>query len=129
MSRRLLEAALESARTTVALLEAELAATDETRWATPSDNPFNSEYTFRRLCRSGEIPCVRGVRGQYRARWADVAEWMARQKFEPTKNGRASREAALSEPPTGAVRNRNTPAVDALDELVASGAVREMHAH
>jgi hypothetical protein len=111
--KRKIEAALQSARATVALLEAELEdvelGDDRIRDLKEAAAHHNeSEWTLRSWTKNGRLPATRGARGKLLVKDSDV------------------RAARLAEPVVVKTRGRETPDdADPFEAMLASGELRE----
>jgi len=94
--RHLLEAALAAAKTTVKIIETELASLDEDTEAgakvytlTEAAERRNlSENTLRSWAQSGRLPCRRGARRSYLVTDADIDAALAASPAAPAKQPR-----------------------------------------
>jgi hypothetical protein len=60
------------------------------RIATPGDNPFGSEWTFRRLAKEGAFRTWRGFRNRLEAWWSEVAAYQASKRAPRGKQKRVT---------------------------------------
>ncbi len=71
---------------------------DDQRIATPGDNPFGSEWTFRRLAKEGAFRTWRGFRNRLEAWWSEV------EAYQASKRAPRGRQRGVTDTELGIVR-------------------------